>query len=95
MIVAPAVPSFSVGAGLFGMPVGVEERPHRTAFGQRGHGLRQRGGILRESAIHQHDAVWAGVDNDVAARAAKQIEVFAQWCGGDFRIRALREGIAG
>ncbi len=79
-----------VGAGLLGMPVRVEERPHRAAIGQRGHRLRQRGGVLRESAVHHHDAVGAGARDHVAARAAEQKEIVAQVAWSRSSRSALR-----
>ena len=95
MMVAPAVPSSRLEPVCSGCQWVLKSVRTGPPFGSAATAFASAAAVLRESAIHQNDAVWAGVDNDVAARAAKQIEVFAQWCGGDVRIRALREAIAG
>jgi hypothetical protein len=75
------------------MPVCIEERPHRTAVWDRAYRLRQRAGVLRKAAIHQHNAVGPRARHYVATGTAEQVQVLAQWRGinvlGGCNVRVL------
>jgi hypothetical protein len=68
-----------VRAGLFRVPVRIEDRVNRTGSRQAGDRFHQRVGTARRCAIDEQDAVGAGVRNNITFSAdADDEQIVAQ-----------------